>query len=176
MTFIATTLISLGHLKMTVRVRACACQKKNYIIKAAKKKKVCDGFTKLERVFYEREWERRAAEQSTTCIQPNEKLSKGQNTAASFKGHALMVTLPQTLSNRPRRSLGSTRVVGDTRQTRPRYVEAFIRGSSTWLRSEGRFGVRHSLSTFLLFTNRNNSKRHQMTGVSQISENIETNR
>lgn len=56
MTFISTALISLGHLKITVRVRARACKNKNYIIKA--EKKTFNGFTKLERVFYERERER----------------------------------------------------------------------------------------------------------------------
>lgn len=90
------------------------------------KLQVFDGFTKMERVLGERERGRRAAELSRTCVQPDEKLSKGQNTAPSFKGHVLMVTLPQTLGNRPRRSLDSTGVVGDTRKTRPRYDEALI--------------------------------------------------
>lgn len=101
-----------------------------------KKKKYLTVSPKLERVYYERERERQSAEPSRTWIQPDEKLSKGQNTAPPFKGHALMVTLPQTLGNRPQCSPGSTRVVGDTRQTRPCCDEAFTWGSSTRPRSE----------------------------------------
>lgn len=171
MTFLSTTLISLGHLKMTAHVCACGCKKKKKI-KAAKKK-VFGGFTKLERVFYERERERWSAELSRTCIQPGEKLSKGQNTAPSFKGHTLMVTLPQTLGNRPERSPSSSRVVGDTRQTRPCYDQAFIGGASARPRWDGPASARHSLSTFLLFIDRNNSQNLQKTRVSQISKNSE---
>lgn len=62
--------------KAHTRVRVCACEKMSYINMAAKEKKKFACFTKLERVFYQREQERRAAELSRKCIQPDEKLGK----------------------------------------------------------------------------------------------------
>lgn len=51
--------------------------------------------------------------QSCVCIYPDESSVKGK-TVSMFKGHALMVTLPQTHSNRLCHSPSPVRVKGDT--------------------------------------------------------------
>lgn len=76
---------------------------------------------------------------SCVCIYPDESSVKGK-TLSVFKGHAVMVTLPQTLSNRLCHSPSPVRVRGDTTWTHDA-GDTFITGCALaqWPQTENPF-------------------------------------
>lgn len=80
---------------------------------------------------------------SCLCIYPDESWVKGK-TLSMFKGHAVMVTLPQMFSNRLCHSLNPVRVKGDTTWTHDA-GDTFITGCALaqWLKRRTHFSAWH---------------------------------